>query len=35
MMNVAEGPLEISVAKDKVVFVLSEMTGNIWEGEIR
>jgi hypothetical protein len=35
MMNVAEGPLEISVAKDKIVFNLSELTGNIWAGEIR
>jgi Tol biopolymer transport system component len=35
MMNVAEGPLEISVAQDKVVFNLSEVTGNIWAGEIR
>ena len=35
MMNVAEGPLEISVAQDKIVFNLSELTGNIWAGEIR
>ncbi len=35
MMNVAEAPLEISVAKDKIVFNLSELTGNIWGGTIR
>jgi Tol biopolymer transport system component len=35
MMNVAEGPLEISVAQDKIVFNLSELTGDIWAGEIR
>jgi len=35
MMNVAEGPLEISVAQGKIVFNLSELTGNIWAGEIR
>jgi hypothetical protein len=35
MMNVAEAPLEISVAKDKIVFNLSELTGNIWGGTLR
>jgi eukaryotic-like serine/threonine-protein kinase len=35
MMNVAEGPLEISVAQDKIVFNLSELTGSIWAGEFR
>ncbi len=35
MMYVAEGPLEISVARDKIVFNLSELTGNIWAGTIR
>src|SRR5262249_17481492 len=30
MMNVGSGPLEISVARDKIVFNMSEQTGNIW-----
>jgi hypothetical protein len=35
MMNVAEGPPEISVAQDQIVFNLSELTGSIWAGEFR
>jgi serine/threonine protein kinase len=30
MMNVSLGPLSIAVARDKVVFSLGELTGNIW-----
>ena len=35
MMNVADGVLEIAVAKDKIVFNLSELTGHIWSAEIK
>jgi hypothetical protein len=30
MMNVGLGLLEIDVARDKIVFGLGELTGNIW-----
>jgi Tol biopolymer transport system component/DNA-binding winged helix-turn-helix (wHTH) protein len=30
MANVGYGPLEISVARDKIVFNMVELTGNIW-----
>ncbi len=30
MANVGHGPLEISVARDKIVFNMAELTGNIW-----
>jgi eukaryotic-like serine/threonine-protein kinase len=30
MANVGYGPLEISVARDKIVFNMTELTGNIW-----
>lgn len=30
MMNLATCPLEIDVAKDKIIFNLGEVTGNIW-----
>jgi eukaryotic-like serine/threonine-protein kinase len=33
MMNVGYGALEISVAKDKIVLNLGELTGNIWAGQ--
>ena len=33
MMNVGLGGLEIDVAKDKVIFVMGELTGNIWSME--
>jgi hypothetical protein len=30
MANVGYGPLEISVARDKIVCNMVELTGNIW-----
>ena len=30
LMNIGWGELQISVARDKIVFNLSERTGNIW-----
>jgi hypothetical protein len=30
MMNLTTCPLEIDVAKDKIIFNLGEATGNIW-----
>jgi Tol biopolymer transport system component/DNA-binding winged helix-turn-helix (wHTH) protein len=30
LLNVAVGPLEMSVARDKIVFNMSERTGNVW-----
>ncbi len=33
LMNMRDGPLDISVASDKVVFPMGERTGNIWMAE--
>jgi Tol biopolymer transport system component len=34
MANVGYGPLEISVARDKIVFNMAELTGNLWMTQI-
>ena len=34
MLNVSLGPLEVSVARNKIVFNLGERTGNIWMAEL-
>jgi len=33
-MNVGRGSLEISVARDKIVFNMAESVGNIWMANI-
>jgi Tol biopolymer transport system component len=35
MMHMGTGLLEISVAKDKLVFNMAELTGNVWMAELR
>ena len=34
MLNAGYGQLEISVARDKIVFNQAELTGNIWMGKL-
>jgi len=33
-MNIGWGELQISVARDKIVFNMSERTGNIWMAKL-
>jgi eukaryotic-like serine/threonine-protein kinase len=35
MANVGHGPLEISVPRDKIVFNMADLTGNIWMTTLR
>ncbi len=35
LQNVGLFPLELSVARDKIVFNLGERTGNIWLAELK
>jgi hypothetical protein len=34
MLNVGYAQLEISVARDKIVFNLGELTGNLWMAKL-